>query len=213
MIESKTPRIGEAAPDFSSPTTDGELRLSAWTEKSWAILLGYPSAFTPVAVSEFKELAARMDKIKERNAKVMAISPDTVYSLLAFKRDLKTRFDVALDIPLVSDTRLKIANQYGMMHPGASQHTPVRATYILDPKRTVRYCAFYPLANGRSIAEILRILQAIQVSDDQQVPTPAEWRPGKDVLKTPPRIFKDVDLGADKEGQDFYYQSRKESAD
>ena len=213
MIESKTPRIGEAAPDFSSPTTDGELRLSAWTEKSWAILLGYPSAFTPVAVSEFKELASRMDKIKERNAKVMAISPDTVYSLLAFKRDLKTRFDVTLDIPLVSDTRLKIANQYGMMHPGASQHTPVRATYILDPKRTVRYCAFYPLANGRSIAEILRILQAIQVSDDQQVPTPAEWRPGKDVLKTPPRIFKDVDLSADKDGQDFYYQSRKENAD
>lgn len=209
MIESKTPRIGEAAPDFSSPTSEGELRLSAWTEKSWVILLGYPAAFTPVSVSEFKEMAARADKFKERNTKIMAVSPDTVYSLLAWKRDLKERFDVNIDFPLVSDTRLKIANQYGMMHPGASQHTPVRATYILDPKRTVRYCAFYPLANGRSIAEILRILQAIQISDDEQVPTPAEWRPGKDLLKTPPRAYKDLDFKAAKDGEDFYYQTKK----
>ena len=118
-----------------------------------------------------------------------------------------------VDFPLVSDTRLKIATQYGMMHPGASQHTPVRATYILDPKRTVRYSAFYPLANGRSIAEIFRILEAIQVSDDEQVPTPAEWCPGKDLLKTPPRSYTELDFKAAKDGEDFYYQVKKQAAE
>jgi peroxiredoxin 2/4 len=203
MIELKTPKIGEAAPDFSAPSTAGELRLSNWLDGRWVIVLGYPAAFTPVSVTEFKELTGYSKQLGERNAHVLAISPDTVYSLIAFQRDLKERFQVNVDFPLVSDTKLKIANLYGMMHPGASLHTPVRATYILDPKRTVRYCAFYPLANGRSMAEVIRILSAIQASDTSQAPTPAEWTPGKPLLSSPPSTYADVQKSL-KEGEDFY---------
>jgi peroxiredoxin 2/4 len=212
MAEFTMPRIGEAAPDFSASSTNGELRLSAWADKQWVILLGYPAAFTPVAVTEFKEIVGKNEKLRERNTKILAVSPDTVYSLLAWKRDLRERFQINADFPLISDSKLKIAKSYGMIHPGATSHAPVRATYILDPKRTVRYCSFYPLANGRSIAEILRVVQAIQVSDDQQTLTPAEWRPGKDVLKAAPGSYDKVDLGSQKEGEDFYLKFQKEHA-
>lgn len=205
---STIPRIGGGVPEYVATSTAGDLRLSTWQEEHWLILLFYPAAFTPVAVTEFRELAAQKAELKAKNTKIQAISPDSLSSLLAWQRDLKARFQTELDFPLVSDAGLEICHQFGAIHSNASARAPVRATFIVDPKRTIRYLSFYPLANGRSIKEVLRVLDALQASDKHQKTTPAEWQKGQEMLAAPPMTWEDL-KEVDKEGCDFYYQPEK----
>lgn len=206
-MESSFPRIGDPAPDFVAPSTQGELRLSQWCSDSWSLLLAFPAAFAPVSVSEIQELARKLEGMKEIGIQCLAIFPDTVQALLAWQRDLATRFSTKINIPFVSDTRLAIASQFGMIHPGASPNVPVRATFILDPRQTIRFVAYYPLANGRSIEELTRIAAALAASDRQQAPTPASWKPGQPLLKAPPTRFEELTELEPEKGSDFYFNS------
>ena len=203
------PRIGDGAPDFLANSTEGELRLSTWLGSRWLLLLYFPAAFTPVSVSEMQALDGRVEQLLGDNVAVLGVTPDTVQAQLAWLRDLRARFGVSHFFPFISDADLQLSMLYGVLHPGASRACPVRASFILDPKRTVRASSFYPLANGRSVDELLRLLAALRASDEQQAATPAKWVKGERMLAAPPTRFSEIvedDYGP---GEDFYHRAAR----
>jgi len=208
MEHPHAPRIGDPAPDFSALSTAGEIRLSTWQEDAWVVLFAYPAAFTPVAVTELSALAKHQKSCCERNIRFLGLSSDTHTALLAWIRDLAVRFKARIEFPLISDNQLDIARSYGMIHPGASTRLPVRSTFIIDPKRTVRAILHYPLANGRSIDELLRLVDAIIAADEAQAATPADWLPGQAMLEAPPTKSAEAIFETPEAGCDFYLKQR-----
>lgn len=205
MSDTPPPRIGDPAPDFTAPSSQGDFRFSTRIEGRWAVLLAMPAAFTPVSVTEILELARLAESFKAAGAELVVLTPDTRQALLAWQRDLKQRFGVESPAVLVSDTGLKTARAWGFIHPGASATCPVRASVIVDPKGTVRALQFHPLANGRSIAALLTLLEALQASDEHQCATPADWssESGR-LLAAPPTRFDEVELDGHGDKEDFY---------
>ncbi len=146
------PRIGDTAPDFTAVTTHGELTFSAWQGDSWAVLFSHPADFTPVCSTELTELAKLQDEFSRRHAKLIGISIDSIHSHLAWVENLKSILGVALPYPLIADSHSKVAEKYGMIHPGESSTVTVRALFFIDPKRVIRAIIYYPLNVGRNTA-------------------------------------------------------------
>ncbi len=182
----RMPRINEPAPAFEAVTTHGVKKLEDYKGK-WLVLFSHPADFTPVCTTEFIAFAKRADDFKKRNAELLGLSIDSTYSHLAWERNIKEKFGQEIPFPIIADLNMKVANAYGMIHPGAADTSAVRATFIIDPEGVLRAMVYYPMTNGRSIDEFLRLLTALQTSDEHGVATPEGWQPGDKVIVPPPQ--------------------------
>lgn len=179
------PRLNEPAPAFQAKTTFGDKNLADYTGK-WLVLFSHPADFTPVCTTEFMAFAKRHDEFQSINTELLGLSIDSHYSHVAWVRNIKEKFDVDVKFPIIADLDMKVATAYGMVHPGASDTSAVRATFIIDDKGILRAMVYYPMTNGRSIDEIKRLVIALQTSDANGVATPEGWQPGDKVIVPPP---------------------------
>jgi peroxiredoxin (alkyl hydroperoxide reductase subunit C) len=201
------PRIGDRAPDFNAVTTQGEIRFSEWTSGKWTLLFSHPADFTPVCSTELVELARRSKEFDQRNFKLIGLSIDSIHSHLAWVENLAKIMETRLPYPLIADTDKKVAELYGMIHPGESATVTVRALFFIDPKQTIRAIIYYPLNVGRNVDEILRVCDALQTADANAVACPVNWKKGDKVIVPPPKNEKDVAARAamtNVERLDFY---------
>lgn len=182
------PRIGEAAPEFKAVTTQGPINFPSDYSGKWVILFSHPADFTPVCTSEFMTFASMEPKFDEYNCKLVGLSVDGLYSHIAWLRTIKEKIeykgmkDVEVKFPLIEDITMEVAKKYGMMMPGESNTKAVRAVFVIDPKGIIRTIIYYPLSLGRNFDELLRVVIALQTADAFSIATPADWRPGDDVI-------------------------------
>ena len=179
------PRLNEPAPDFRVKTTHG-LRTLADYKGRWLVLFSHPADFTPVCTTEFMAFAKAHEHFQALGADLLGLSIDSNYAHIAWARTIEEKFGVAIPFPIIEDLSMKVAHAYGMIQPGASDTSAVRATFFIDPKGVLRAMVYYPLSNGRSVAEFLRLLKAMQTSDEHKVATPENWQPGEKVIVPPP---------------------------
>ncbi|MCB2060871.1 MAG: peroxiredoxin [Novosphingobium sp.] len=180
------PRINEPAPNFSANTTDGPRSLSDYKGK-WLVLFSHPADFTPVCTTEFMGFAQAADDFKALNCELLGLSIDSVHAHIAWMRSIEDKFGVEIPFPIIEDLSMQVAKSFGMIHPGASDTSAVRATFIIDPEGIIRAMVYYPMSNGRSVAEFLRLLKALQTADANAIATPENWQPGQPVIVPPPK--------------------------
>lgn len=179
------PRLNERAPEFNAVTTHGPKTLDDYSGK-WLVLFSHPADFTPVCTTEFMAFAKRQAEFASLNTELLGLSIDSHYSHLAWVRNIKEKFSVDVGFPIIADLDMKVAKSYGMIHPGAADTSAVRATFIIDDKGVLRAMVYYPMSNGRSIDEFIRLVTALQTSDAHGVATPEGWQPGDKVIVPPP---------------------------
>jgi peroxiredoxin (alkyl hydroperoxide reductase subunit C) len=203
------PRLNEAAPDFETVTTHGVRRLSDYKGK-WLILFSHPADFTPVCTTEFMAFARAHDKFTALNTELLGLSIDSKYAHIAWVRSIKEKFGIDIRFPIIEDLSMRVAHAYGMVMPGASDTSAVRATFFIDPNGILRAMVYYPMSNGRSINEFLRLVAALQTADANKVATPENWQPGEPVLVSPPQT-SDAAEARKGEGYDYtdWYFSRR----
>jgi peroxiredoxin 2/4 len=202
------PKIGDTAPDFTAVTTQSPaMKFSEWQGDSWVVLFSHPADFTPVCTTELTEFARRNDEFQRLGAKLIGLSVDSIHSHLAWLQNMQEKMGVKIPYPMIADIDTKVAQAYGMIHPGASATATVRAVFIIDPKRVVRAVVYYPLNAGRSVDEIARVLTALQTTDQYSCATPVNWKPGDKVVVPAPKLVSDVEerlSNKDYELKDFY---------
>ena len=182
------PRIGDKAPAFKAVTTQGEINFPEQYQGSWVILFSHPADFTPVCTSEFMTFATLESQFAQANCKLVGLSIDGLYSHIAWLRTIKEKIaykgmkNVEVKFPLIEDITMEVAKKYGMIQPGESSTKAVRAVFVIDPKGIIRTIIYYPLSLGRNFDELYRVVIALQTADAFSVATPADWRPGDDVI-------------------------------
>jgi len=179
------PRLGMPAPQFEAATTHGAIRLEDF-KGSWLVLFSHPADFTPVCTTEFIAFAEIQGQLREMNCELMGLSIDSTYSHIAWVRNIEEKMGVAIDFPVIADLNKEVASLYGMIMPGESKTETSRCVFVIDPTQTLRAMIYYPLTTGRNMDEILRLMQALQTTDEHTVATPANWRPGDKVILPPP---------------------------
>lgn len=183
----KMPLIGDDAPSFKAKTTQGDINFPQDYKGKWVILFSHPADFTPVCTTEFMTFATMAEEFKSLNTELIGLSVDSLYAHIAWLRKIKDikwngMEDVEVQFPLIEDIKMEVANKFGMIQPGQSNTQAVRAVFIIDPKAKIRTILYYPLTTGRNFDEIKRIILALQKADSDAVATPANWRPGQDVI-------------------------------
>lgn len=194
MEENCTPRmpmIGEMAPSFTAVTTQGPINFPEDYKGKWVILFSHPADFTPVCTTEFMTFASMADEFKALNTELVGLSVDSLFSHIAWLRKIEEfEFNgiknVEVKFPLIEDVKMDVAKKYGMIQPGQSDTKAVRAVFVVDPAGMIRVILYYPLSTGRNFDEIKRIVLALQKTDKDKVATPADWRPGHDVIVSAP---------------------------
>jgi len=185
-----TIRINDIAPNFTTDSTAGEITLHDWVGDSYAILFSHPKDFTPVCTTEFGAVARLVPEFKKRNTKVMGVSVDSVEEHHKWMRDIENFAGAPADFPIIDDTSLQVAKLYDMLPAEsvlpdgrtAADSATVRTVFIIGPDKKIRLTMSYPMSVGRNFAEIIRALDAIQATDGKPLATPADWRPGEDVI-------------------------------
>ena len=182
------PRIGEMAPEFTAITTQGNINFPGDYKGKWVILFSHPADFTPVCTSEFMTFAHMEGQFEKANCKLVGLSVDGLYSHIAWLRTIKEKIEfkgmknIEVKFPLIEDITMDVAKKYGMIQPGESNTKAVRAVFFIDPKGMIRTIIYYPLSLGRNFDELHRVLIALQTADEFGIATPADWRPGDDVI-------------------------------
>ncbi|MEZ5936963.1 MAG: peroxiredoxin [Hyphomonadaceae bacterium] len=203
------PRLNEPAPDFDAVTTHGQRKLSDYRGK-WLILFSHPADFTPVCTTEFMAFARAQDKFAALNTELLGLSIDSKYAHIAWVRSIKEKFGVEVRFPIIEDLSMSVAHAYGMIMPGAGDTSAVRATFLIDPDGVLRAMVYYPMSNGRSVDEFVRLVTALQTADANKVATPENWQPGEPVIVPPPQTAQAAETRKD-EGYDYtdWYFSKK----
>ncbi len=203
------PRLNEPAPYFEANTTHGPKSLDDYKGK-WLVLFSHPADFTPVCTTEFMAFAKAHADFQAVGCDLLGLSIDSIHSHIAWTRSIQEKFGVNIPFPIIDDLSMKVAKAYGMIHPGAADTSAVRATFVIDPNGILRAMVYYPMTNGRTIAEFLRLVKALQTSDANKVATPAAWQPGEQVIVPPPSTTEAAEKRAS-EGYDYteWYFSKK----
>lgn len=183
-------RINQVAPDFTTESTAGKISLHEWIGNSYAILFSHPKDFTPVCTTEFGAVAQLAPEFEKRNTKVMGISVDSVEDHKKWKQDIEKFAGAPANFPIIDDTSLQVAKLYDMLPENAylpdgrtaADSATVRTVFIIGPDKKVRLTMTYPMSVGRNFAEILRALDAVQMTDGAPLAAPANWTPGQDVI-------------------------------
>jgi peroxiredoxin (alkyl hydroperoxide reductase subunit C) len=184
-------RIGDIAPDFEARSTIGPVRLSAF-RKRWLVLFSHPADFTPVCTTEFVALARDAAAFEARDCALMALSVDSLFSHFAWLRMIRDRFGVEVRFPIVEDPTLVIGRAFGMVSAQDSDSATVRTTFFIDPAGVIRAMTCYPANLGRSVPEMLRILDGLQAIDTKGALAPANWQPGEPLLLAPSHDLDEV---------------------
>jgi peroxiredoxin (alkyl hydroperoxide reductase subunit C) len=179
------PRLGEPAPAFEVATTHGVLKLEDF-KGSWLVLFSHPADFTPVCTTEFIAFAEIYPELQKRGVELLGLSVDSTSSHIAWVRNVEEKTGVKIPFPIIADLNKEVSMAYGMIHPGQSKTETVRCVFIIDANQIIRTVLYYPLTTGRNMDEILRIIDALQTTDEHKVATPANWRPGDMVVVPPP---------------------------
>ena len=181
------PLIGDLAPSFKAQTTLGEINFPEDYKDNWVVLFSHPADFTPVCTTEFLGFQDLLKEFEARNTKLLGYSVDGIHSHIAWVRNIEENFGVKIEFPIIAGT--EVAKKYGMIHPNADQMATVRAIFIISPGGVIATIMYYPLSNGRNIFEILRMVDSLQMSYNNQRATPANWphnRIYKDKVIVPP---------------------------
>ena len=213
------PRIGDIAPEFTAVTTQGEINFPGDYSGEWVILFSHPADFTPVCTTEFITFASMQDQFAEANCKLVGLSIDGLFSHIAWLRTIQEKIEyrgmknVEVTFPLIEDITMEVAKKYGMIQPGEDTTKAVRAVFFIDPRGIIRTMIYYPLSLGRNFDEIYRALIALKAADEFDIATPADWRPGDDVIIGPAgscgSAKNRMDGNEDMECQDWFFCSRK----
>ncbi|KES22065.1 peroxiredoxin [Pseudomonas sp. AAC] len=175
-------RQNDRAPEFRARTTRGDVALSDYRGR-WLLLFSHPADFTPVCTSEFIAFARAKPRFDALGCELLALSVDGLYSHLAWIRDIRERFGVAIDFPIIEDPSMAIARGYGMVGPDAVDSSTTRVSYVIDPEGIIRALSWYPMNVGRSVEELLRLVAALQATDQYAASTPEGWQPGGALLE------------------------------
>ncbi|TXD35174.1 peroxiredoxin [Lujinxingia vulgaris] len=183
-------RINDIAPDFEADSTAGKLSLHEWIGDGYAIIFSHPKDFTPVCTTEFGAVARLVPEFKKRNTKVMGVSVDSVEEHHKWIKDIEAFAGTSADFPIIDDTSLNVAKLYDMLPAEAympdgrtaADSATVRTLFIIGPDKKIRLMLTYPMSVGRNFAEVLRALDAVQATDGKPLATPADWKPGEDVI-------------------------------
>ena len=188
----RIPTIGETAPAFTAETTQGPIKFPDDYKGKWVILFSHPADFTPVCTTEFATFASMQEELKKLNCELIGLSIDSTYSHIAWLRNIKEKVEfrgmknLEVNFPVIADIKMEVSKKYGMLQPAASDTKAVRAVFYIDPESKIRALIYYPLSNGRNFDEIKRLLIAMQTADKHNIATPADWRPGEEVIVPPP---------------------------
>ena len=185
-------RLGDVAPNFKAQTTEGEIDFHEWLGDSWGLLFSHPADFTPVCTTELGRTAALKSEFEKRNVKVLAVSVDPVDSHHEWIKDIEETQNVRMNFPIIADEDRKVAELYDMIHPNASQKFTVRTVFVIAPDKTVKLTLTYPPSTGRNFAEILRVIDSLQLTAYHSVATPADWEHGQDVVVSPSIPTEDI---------------------
>ncbi len=184
-------RINDIAPDFTAPSTAGEIRFHEWLGDSFGIIFSHPRDFTPVCTTEFGAVAQLSAEFAKRGTKVIGVSVDSVQDHEKWKKDIEAFGGAPADFPIIDDSSLTVAKAYDMLEADyylpTEGRTPahsntVRTVYIIGPDKKVKLTMTYPMTVGRNFAEILRALDAVKLTDGKPLATPANWQAGQDVI-------------------------------
>ena len=183
------PRLGMPAPLFQAETTHGTIRLEDF-HGSWLVFFSHPADFTPVCTTEFVAFAKLAPELARRNTELLGLSIDSTYAHIAWIRNIEQHFRVKIPFPVVADLNKEVATLYGMIMPGESRTETSRCLFVIDPAGILRAMIYYPLTTGRNTEEVLRLIDALQTTDQHGVATPANWRPGEKVILPPPKTIE-----------------------
>lgn len=185
-------RIGDIAPDFEAVTTKGKIKFSDFAPGKWTVLFSHPADFTPVCTTEMTGFALNKDTFDALNTELLGLSIDSIHSHLAWVNNVREKTNVYFDFPIIADIDMKVSKLYGMLQPNESETAAVRAVFFIDPSKKVRLIMYYPLNVGRNMDEIIRVLEALQVSDEYKVAMPLNWRKGDKVIVPPPKTLDEM---------------------
>lgn len=175
-------RLGDDAPNFTAETTQGRITFHDWKGSSWAILFSHPRDFTPVCTTELGTVARLMPEFARRNTKVIGLSVDSVASHHTWEKDIGEVTGATVNFPMIADPDRTVSMLYDMIHPNADDTQTVRSVFVIGPDNKVKLSLTYPASTGRNFDEIMRVLDALQLSDRFPVATPANWSSGQDVI-------------------------------
>ena len=178
-------RLGDTAPDFEQPSSDGVIRFHEWLGDSWGILFSHPADFTPVCTTELGLTAKLKDEFAKRNVKAIALSVDPVDSHHGWIKDINETQGCVVNFPIIADEDRKVSELYDMIHPNADSSLTVRSLFVIDPNKKIRLIITYPASTGRNFNEVLRVVDSLQLTDEHKVATPGNWERGDDVVIVP----------------------------
>lgn len=188
-------RLGDEVPNFTQASSEGEINFYDWAGDSWVVLFSHPADFTPVCTTELGMVARLKPEFDKRNAKVIALSVDSVESHKGWIGDINETQNTNVNYPILADPDKKVADLYDMIHPNSLNNLTVRSVFIIDPQKKLRLSFTYPASTGRNFDEILRVIDSLQLTDNHMVATPANWTDGKDCVIVPtlqdPEVLKE----------------------
>jgi peroxiredoxin 2/4 len=214
----RPPRLDESAPYFEGRSTQGPVKLSDYTGR-WLVFFAHPADFTPVCASEMVAFAQHSAEFAALQCSLLALSVDSVYAHLAWLQSIREKFGVSIDFPIMEDVSMEISRRYEMIQPQNVRNADVRALFVIDPQSKVRAMLYYPAAVGRSVKEVLRLLQALQTTDRLDVVTPEGWSPGDSTVEPPPQTVAATQARRDLNGDlsygcvDWYYYKKPRRGD
>lgn len=178
-------RLGDFAPNFTAESTIGEFELYEYLGDSWGILFSHPADFTPVCTTELGKTASLKDEFLKRNVKTISLSVDPIEKHRTWILDINETQKCNVDFPIIADSDRAVARLYGMIHPNASETFTVRSLFVIGPDKKIKLTITYPASTGRNFAEVLRVVDSLQLTANYSVATPADWKSGEDVIVVP----------------------------
>ncbi|MDE2423898.1 MAG: peroxiredoxin [Betaproteobacteria bacterium] len=177
-----TLRLGDVAPNFTQASSIGKLNFYDWAGDSWVVLFSHPADFTPVCTTELGLTAKLKPEFDRRNVKAIALSVDSPEQHVEWIKDIEQTQQTVVGFPIIADQDKTVSSIFDMIHPNQSQTLTVRSLFIIDPKKIVRLIITYPMSTGRNFDEVLRVIDALQLTDGYTVATPGNWKDGDDVI-------------------------------
>ncbi|MFN5194367.1 MAG: peroxiredoxin [Cyanobacteriota bacterium] len=178
-------QLGDTVPDFTQDSQLGPINLYDFAGDSWVVLFSHPADYTPVCTTELGEVARLRPEWEKRNVKTIALSVDSAESHRGWIGDINDTQHTSVDYPILADADRRVSDLYGMIHPNSLNNLTVRSVFIIDPARKLRLQITYPASTGRNFAEILRVIDSLQLTDSHQVATPVNWQDGDDCVVVP----------------------------
>lgn len=187
-------RLGDEAPNFTAETSAGKIDFHQWLGDGWGVLFSHPKDYTPVCTTELGTVSKMTDEFHKRNVKTIAISVDDVESHIGWINDINETQKTKVNYPIIADPDRKVADLYDMIHPNADDTATVRSVFIIGPDKKIKLTLTYPASTGRNFAELLRVIDSLQLTANHKVATPANWEDGQDCIIVP--AVKDEEIPA-----------------